>query len=192
MKKITKQQFLDNKEFYLQEMKFWKIFIYPTDTILGVGCIVSNTKSVDRIFELKKRESKPLLIIIPNIEWLEGNCIVSKDNFKYIEKKLPWAYSFIVQLKNKDILYFKINNNSWTIWVRIPDNWFAKVISELGGAFITTSVNISGEDSVLKVWDIPQNIIDWVDYIIESEEDFSWKSSRLIDVRNEQMKILRK
>ena len=192
MKKITKQIFLENKEFYLQEMKSWKIFIYPTDTILGIGCIVNNKKSVDKVFELKQRENKTLLIIIPNIEWIEHNCNISKDNFEYIRNKLPWAYSFIVQLKNQDILYSKINNNSWTIWIRIPDNWFSEIVSELTEAFITTSVNISWKDSILKVDDIPQDILEWVDYIIESEENFLWKSSRLIDMRGEQMKVLRK
>jgi len=192
MKKITKQHFLENKNFYLQEMKIWKIFIYPTDTILGIGCIVSSTKSVDKIFELKQRESKPLLIIIPNIEWIENNCMISDKNKDYIQEKLPWAYSFIVQLKNNNILYPKINNNSWTIWIRIPDNWFAETISELWETFITTSVNISGEDSILKTQNIPQNILEWVDYIIEDEHKFSGKSSRLIDMRGEEMIVLRK
>lgn len=192
MKKITKQQFLDNKQFYLQEMKNWKIFIYPTDTILGIGCIVSSKKSVDQIFELKQRENKPLLIIIPNIKWLNNNCIISDKNRDYIQDKLPWAYSFITNLRNKDTLYSKINNNSWTIWIRIPKNWFAEIISELWEAFITTSVNLSGKDSILKVADIPQNILTWVDYAIKWESHFSWKSSKLIDMRGDETIVLRK
>ena len=192
MKKITKQQFLENKDFYLKQMKSWKIFIYPTDTILGIGCIVSNKKSVDKIFELKKRENKPLLIIIPNIEWLGNNCIISNTYLEYITNKLPWAYSFIVTLRNKDTLYSKINNNSGTIWIRIPDNWFSEIIWELSEAFITTSVNISGEESILKIQDIPQNILQWVDYVVENDEEFLWKSSTLIDMRGEKMKVLRK
>ncbi len=192
MKKITKKYFLDNKDFFLAEMKAWKVFIYPTDTVLGIGCIVGDFNSVEKIFELKQRENKPLLIIIPDLDWLWKNCNISDQNLEYISEKLPWAYSFVVNLKDSKSVNSRIHNNLWSVWVRIPDSWFAQIVSELWEAFITTSVNISWEESVLYVDNIPESILTWVDYIIESEEKFLGKSSTLIDMRGDEMKVLRK
>ncbi len=192
MKQITKQDFLKNKEFYLSEMKNWKIFIYPTDTVLGIGCIVSNSDSVEKIFELKKRENKPLLIIIPGLWWIKNHAKISDKNLEYIKSKLPWTYSFVVNLDDSNSINTRVHNNLWSVWVRIPDNWFAEIVWELWEAFITTSVNISWEPSVLDVKNIPEDILDWVDYVVENDEEFLWKSSTLIDMRGEEMKVLRK
>ena len=192
MKQITKTYFLKNKDFFLWEMHDWKIFIYPTDTVLGIGCVVSNWNSVEKIFELKQRESKPLLMIIPDLDWVENNALISQKNLQYIWEKLPGAYSFVVNLKNPESINSRIHNNLWSVWIRIPDNWFTQVVSELWESFITTSVNLSWEPSCLNIVEIPQTILDWVDYVIKSDEAFLWKSSTLIDMRDEEMKILRK
>ena len=189
---ITKEEFLKNRSFYIDEMKKGKIFIYPTDTVLWIGTIISNHSGIDKIFELKKRENKPLLIIIPWLDWVEENCIVSEDNLKIMKEKLPWAYSFVLKLKDKNSIYSKINNYSWSIWVRIPWNWFSQVIKELWEPFITTSVNLSWESSVIDSVDIPKEISEEVDYIIESDEKFTWTSSTLIDIRWDEIKIIRK
>ena len=45
------------------------IFIYPTETVWALGCIALNKSSVDKIYQLKKREkSKPLICLIDNFE----------------------------------------------------------------------------------------------------------------------------
>ena len=192
MKKITKQYFLENKDFFIKEILSGKVFIYPTDTVLWIGCDISHAESVERIFQLKKRENKPLLVIIPELEWIEKNCNVSEENMRYISKKLPWAYSFIVELKEKELVDQRVTSNSNSLWIRIPDNWFAKIISEAKNPFISTSVNISGQSSCLSIEQIPQEIAEWVDYIIESDDVFLGKSSTLIDVRNDERVVLRK
>ena len=34
------------------------IIIYPTDTVYGLGCDLSNKKGIEKIYELKKRNRK--------------------------------------------------------------------------------------------------------------------------------------
>lgn len=189
---IPKEDFLKNKNFYINEIKKGKIFIYPTDTVLWIWTIISNHDWIDKIFELKNREKKPLLIIVPSINWIEKNCILNEKSKKLIEDKLPGAYSFILKLKDKTSIYWKINNNTNSIWVRIPDNWFAEIISEIWEPFITTSVNLSWEPSITSSDKITEPIKSWVDYIIEHTGNSNWKSSTLIDLRGEEAIILRK
>ena len=195
MKKITKQYFLENKDFFIKEILSGKVFIYPTDTVLWIGCDISHAESVERIFHLKKREDKSLLVTIPGLEWIDENCDISEENTRYISEKLPWAYSFVVNLKDSVTLnsrVTRVTDNSNTLWIRIPDNWFAKIISETKTPFISTSVNISGQPSCLSIEQIPQEIAEWVDYIIESDDVFLGRSSTLIDVRGEERVVLRR
>ena len=99
MKTLTKKEFLQNQNFYLKQIQKGKIFIYPTDTIYGIGCITSNKKSVAKIRKIKQRNTKPFSIIIPNKKWIKENCITKPTHQEYINK-LPGKYTFIFKLKN--------------------------------------------------------------------------------------------
>jgi len=65
---ISKQQFLNNKKVYIKKIKQGSVFIYPTDTIYGLGCISTNKKSINKIKELKQRTNKPFSIIVKEID----------------------------------------------------------------------------------------------------------------------------
>jgi len=41
---INKQYVLENKDEIIKEMQSGKIFIYPTDTIYGIGCNAQTKK----------------------------------------------------------------------------------------------------------------------------------------------------
>lgn len=191
MKKITKDFVLNNKEFIISEINKGKIFIYPTDTVYGIGCDATNLDSVDQIFEIKKRDSKPLLIIAPNKKWIFDNCNFYPEHKELIESKLPGKYSFIVGLKNKDLVSVNVMGTLKTIGVRIPKCFFSEIIDESNLPFVTTSVNISGEPAAIKSSEINKKILENVDYLIDYDEDLSGTSSRIIDITKKDIKVLR-
>ena len=55
MKLIDKNYVESNKEEILKAIKDGKIFIYPTDTIYGIGCDATNENSVQKIREKVER-----------------------------------------------------------------------------------------------------------------------------------------
>ncbi len=55
--RLKKGDFLSNLDFYLKEIENGKIFIYPTDTIYGIGCSALNSDSIKKI-RLAKKEKK--------------------------------------------------------------------------------------------------------------------------------------
>ena len=187
MKRITKKNFLENETFYLDEIKKGKIFIYPTDTIYGIGCDASNGKSIEKIREIKKRDSKPMSIIVPSIRWIEENCFIDNGNEF---SKLPGPYTFIVNLKNEKIISKKeLIGELKGIGIRIPNNWFTKWIEKNDLTFVTTSVNLSGENHLINPSQLKEEIELKVDYFIE-DGILSGKPSTVIDLRNGE--ILRK
>ena len=151
-----------------------KIFIYPTDTVYGLGCDATNKNSVKKIKEIKFRDKdKPLSIIAPSIEWIKKNCIIKYN----IENYLPGPYTLI--LKKRDINFLNWVSKTNTLGVRIPNNDFCDEIRKVGKPFITTSVNLSGENSAISIKDINKKIIKQVDEVIDNGK-LNGKSSTLI------------
>jgi len=159
-----------------QEILAGKIFIYPTDTIYGLGCNALNINSVERIKEIKGRDKdKPLSVIAPSIKWIKENLQVRDEE---LEKYIPGPYTLILKKKNPSFLNHIASGE--TLGIRIPASSFTKEIEKAGVPFITTSVNLSGEPSALSFKEIKSEIMKKVDYVIESEEELSGKPSTLI------------
>ncbi len=163
-------------ENFITEIIAGKIFIYPTDTLYGLGCDATNETSVNRIKEIKSRDrDKPLSVIAPSVKWITDNFITTQ---KDISKYLPGPYTLL--LKKKDINFLNWISNNDRIGIRIPANKFTEEIQKAGVPFVTTSINLSGEPFALKIEDIKNEIISRVDYVIDSNEKLSGKPSTLI------------
>jgi len=167
MKTILLEDFLHHQDFYIDEAKAGKIFVYPTDTIYGIGWVYT-PENVEKIFTIKQRDEKKIFsIIAPNFEW--------------IKKKYPEA--------DIETLKKHLETYHWVTYifsyeqpgVRIIKHPIQKFVEALGEPFITTSCNISWEQIVIDVKNIPEEIASKVDYIIDG--GIGWgKPSVLIDL----------
>jgi len=72
MQVITKKEFLDNKEGHIKKIKAGSIFIYPTDTLYGIGCDAGNESIVKKIREVKQTD-QPFSVIAPSKDWIKQN-----------------------------------------------------------------------------------------------------------------------
>jgi L-threonylcarbamoyladenylate synthase len=188
MKTITKDEFLEDSDFYSSEVKEGKIFVYPTDTIYGIGCDALNGESIEKIREIKKRDSKPLSVIVPNVEWIKENCFVDEKGENALAK-LPGPYTFIADLRNTNcIAKEELIGDLTGLGVRIPNNWFSEWISKNNLVFVTSSVNASGEANLVNPDELKEEIKEKIDYLI-SDGLLIGKASTIIDLRNG--KILR-
>ncbi len=164
-----------------------EIFIYPTDTIYGIGCDATNYEAVDKIRSIKKREKQPFSIIAPSVEWIMRNCEVDKNAEKWLSK-LPGKYTFILRLKNKHAVAKNVSFRD-TIGIRIPDNELTKLFYECKRPIITTSVNKNGENYMTSLDDLDPEIETSVDFIIYSGE-ITGKPSTIVDLTSEE-KVIR-
>lgn len=151
---IHKKQFLQQGKKYLSLIKKGKAFIYPTDTIYGIGCDATNTKAVQHVRSLKKREKKPFSIIAPSKQWILENCIVDAAVQHWL-RKLPGKYTLILHLRNKKAVAKNVHLGDYTIGVRIPRHWFSGVVAAYGKPIVTTSVNMTGKQFMTSVEDVP-------------------------------------
>lgn len=189
MKIITHQEIRNNQELYVQEIKNGKIFVYPTDTIYGIGCDATNTSSVLKIREIKQRDSKPMSVIVPSKEWIVSHCTISQEQEEEIDK-LPGPFTFILELKKHDDFAKEALVGSLKgIGVRIPTHWFTKFLQQNNILFVTTSVNISGEAPLTNPKSISTKMQERIDYLID-DGVLEQKASTVIDLRTKT--VLRK
>lgn len=184
MKIIKLKDLKGNKEI-LKDLKD-KIFIYPTDTVYGIGCNVEGP--VDKIYEIKARDKeKPFSVIVPSKKWIYENCILSKPNKDLIENLLPGPYTIILKYKK---VPKKLENEKQTIGVRIFDNLFTEILRQENILFITTSANLKGQDTIKTLKDVPKEIEKIVSWYIDAGK-LENRPSRIFDLTSNDIKILR-
>ena len=173
----------------INKIKKGAIFIYPTDTIYGIGCIATNHKSVEKIRSIKVRDEKPFSIIAPSKTWIRETCYVK--HFEDWIKKLPGKYTLILEIKNKKSFSEAVNKNLDTAGIRIPNHWIKNLVRKIGKPLITTSVNLSGEKHIMSIDQIPKSISEKVDFIID-EGILNGKPSTIVLKDNEKIKLIKR
>jgi len=155
---ISKTELNDKKDIFLNDIREGVLFIYPTDTIYGIGCDATNSASVNKVRKVKERFDMPFSIIAPSKEWIKKNCVVD-DGVEEWLKKLPGPYTLILKLKNRNCVSKEVNLGLDTLGVRIPDHWFTKeVVDVVGKPIVTTSVNKHGQEYMTNINDLDSSI----------------------------------
>ena len=166
MEILSREGFEQQIQKMLGEMRLGKVFVYPTDTIYGIGCDATNPAAVARLRTRKKRDKRPFSVIAPSVEWIMCNCLVSRAEKEWLER-LPGPYTLIVKLANREAICPAVNDGLSTIGVRIPNNWFAGVVAKAGIPFVTTSVNTTGKPFMTSLSDIDPDLKAGADYLLD-------------------------
>ena len=168
MKIINSKEIEDYKIGIIGKIKQGSVFIYPTDTIYGIGCDATNMEAVARLRLIKRLPGeKPVSVIAPSKQWIIDNCVVDDKVSEWLEK-LPGAYTLILKMKNKKCVPKNINFSTDALGVRIPDHFISSICAEAGVPIVTTSANICGKPNMVCVDDLDDTIKDKVDIIIDS------------------------
>ncbi|WP_339342654.1 L-threonylcarbamoyladenylate synthase [uncultured Polaribacter sp.] len=146
------------------------LVIYPTDTIYGLGCDITKTKSLEKIAQIKgvQLEKANLSFICNDLSHL-SDYVKQLDSatFKILKRALPGPYTFILPGSNNLPKVFKKKK---TVGIRIPDNNIIRtLVEELGNPIVSTSIR--DEDDVLEYTTDPELIFEkWqglVDVVID-------------------------
>lgn len=144
------------------------LIIYPTDTVYGLGCDITNSKALERIAKIKgiKLEKANFSFICYDLSNLSDFVKqIDTSTFKILKKSLPGPYTFILPGNNNLPKEFKKKK---TVGIRVPDHNVAReIVKNLGNPIVSTS--IYDEDEVIEYSTDPelifekwQNIVDLV------------------------------
>jgi tRNA threonylcarbamoyl adenosine modification protein (Sua5/YciO/YrdC/YwlC family) len=154
----------------VEVLKNGGLIIYPTDTVYGLGCDITNTKGLERIAKLKgvKLEKANFSFICHDLSHISDYTKqFDTATFKLLKRSLPGAYTFILNGNNNLPKEFK---KKTTVGIRVPANRIAlEIVRQLGNPIVSTSIH--DEDEILEYATDPELIYEkWqnkVDLVID-------------------------
>lgn len=187
MQIISKDEYNLKKHGFLEKIRQGAVFIYPTDTIYGIGANALNHDAIKRIRETKQRYTMPFSVIAPSKEWIRDNCEVDERVEEWINK-LPGPYTLILKIKNNSAVEQTVNPNLDTIGVRIPNHWISDVAKELEFPIVTTSANVATKEFMTSPDNLDVEIRNKTDFLI-NEGEIKGKPSTIVDLTKEEVEI---
>ena len=146
------------------------LVIYPTDTVYGLGCDITNTKAVEKIARIKgiKLEKANFSFICNDLSHLSDYVKqIDTSTYKLLKRALPGPYTFILPGSKSLPKVFKKKK---TVGIRVPDNTIVRAIVEaLGNPIISTS--IYDEDDVLEYTTDPELIFEKWQHLVDGVID---------------------
>lgn len=146
------------------------LVIYPTDTVYGIGCDITNSRALERLAKLKdiKLEKANFSFVCSSLSNLSDYVRqIDTSTFKILKRALPGPYTFILPGNNDLPKEFRKKK---TVGIRVPDNLIARQIVEVLGNPIVSS-SIHDEDEVIEYSTDPELIFEkWqnkVDLVID-------------------------
>ncbi len=169
------------------------LVIYPTDTVYGLGCDITNTKALERIAKIKgvKLDKANFSFICHDLSNLSDYVRqVDTVTFKLLKRALPGPYTFILPGNNNLPKEFK---KKTTVGIRIPDNSIAlEIVRQLGNPIVSTSIR--DEDEVIEYTTDPELIFEkWqnlVDMVIDGGYGDN-QASTIIDLSGNEPIVIR-
>jgi tRNA threonylcarbamoyl adenosine modification protein (Sua5/YciO/YrdC/YwlC family) len=142
------------------------IIVYPTDTVYGLGCMITNKQGIEKI-NVIKTSKKPKSIMLSDIKEISLYAKVSNEAFRLMRLLLPGPYTFILPATR--LVPRLLQRGRKAVGVRIPDHWFCKAIVEtVGEPIITTSIPLSDEQIHVDPLEIESQFGHMVDIIVDS------------------------
>jgi len=169
------------------------LVIYPTDTVYGLGCDITNSKALERIARIKgvKLDKANFSFICHDLSNLSDYVRqIDTATFKILKRALPGPYTFILPGNNSLPKEFK---KKTTVGIRVPDNSIAlEIVRMLGNPIVSTSIH--DEDDVIEYTTDPELIFEkWqnlVDVVIDGGYGDN-VASTIIDLSGYEPEVIR-
>ncbi|TVZ14049.1 L-threonylcarbamoyladenylate synthase [Maribacter sp. MAR_2009_72] len=169
------------------------LVIYPTDTVYGLGCDITNTRALEKIARIKgiKLAKANWSFICTDLSNLSDYVRqIDTATFKILKRALPGPYTFILPGNNNLPKEFKKKK---TVGIRVPDNTIVKTLVEaLGNPIVSTSIR--DDDDVLEYTTDPELIFEKWDNLVDIVIDGGYGGnigSTIIDLSTGEPEIIR-
>lgn len=170
------------------------VIIYPTDTVYGIGCDITNHKAIERVARIKgiKLEKANFSFICYDLSHLSDYTKgVTNQTYKIMRRNLPGPFTFILQASSQVPRVFKSKKK--TVGIRIPDNNICReIVKALGNPILTTSVK--SDDSILEYTTDPELLKEEFDNLVDAVIDGGYGNnvpSTIVDCSNDSIEVVR-
>ncbi len=147
------------------------VIIYPTDTVYGIGCDITNKNAVERVARIRGIDPAKAMFsfICSDISQVtDYSATINNDVFRVMKHNLPGPFTFILRSNNKTPKILK--NRKETIGVRIIDNNIVSaLVRGLGRPILTASVK--SKDELTEYYTDPRDIYDQYGKLVDAVID---------------------
>ncbi|WP_304139638.1 L-threonylcarbamoyladenylate synthase [Mesonia mobilis] len=169
------------------------LIIYPTDTVYGLGCDITNNSALEKIAKIKgvKLEKANFSFICEDLSNLsEYAKQIDNSTFKLLKRNLPGPYTFILPGSNNLPTVFKKKK---TVGIRVPDNKICQaIVNKLGNPIVSTS--IKDDDEIIEYTTDPELIAEKWDKLVDIVVDGGYGdnvASTVIDLTEGEPEVIR-
>jgi tRNA threonylcarbamoyl adenosine modification protein (Sua5/YciO/YrdC/YwlC family) len=170
------------------------VIIYPTDTVYGMGCDITNQRAVEKICRIKginpkKHNFSFVCADLSNIA--QYTRVITKPVFKMMKKGLPGPFTFILEASS--MVPKILHSNKKTVGIRVPDHSIPKaIVEELGQPILSTSIR--DEDDVIEYSTDPELIFEKYQHLVDLVIDGGYGqnvASTILDCTGDDVVVVR-
>src|SRR5580698_207145 len=125
------------------------VIAYPTDTVYGLGCDLTNKNAIERLYAIKRMDrSHPLAFVCPDLSDIARYAIVENQVYRVLRRLLPGPYTFILTATREVPKIVQMKRKS--VGIRVPGSEVARALArELGRPIISSTAASPGEDPLV-------------------------------------------
>lgn len=170
------------------------VIIYPTDTVYGLGCDITNVRAVEKICRIKginpkKHNFSFICADLSNIA--QYTKVISKPVFKMMKKAFPGPFTFILEANTQ--VPKILHSNKKTVGIRVPNHSVPRmIVEELGQPLLSTSIR--DEDEVIEYSTDPELIFEKYEHLVDVVIDGGYGQnvgSTILDCLGDEVEIVR-
>lgn len=170
------------------------LIIYPTDTVYGLGCDITNQKAIEKVARIRniKPEKANFSFICYDLSHI-SDYIKPIDNatFRVLKKALPGPFTFIFNASHA--VPKLLSSNKKTVGIRVPDNNIAReIVKVLGNPILSTSIH--DEDDIIEYSTDPELIHEKYENLVDLVIDGGYGDnipSTVVDCTSGEFEIVR-
>ncbi len=154
----------------LEALKNGGTILYPTDTVWGIGCDATNPEAVEHIYEIKRRTVHSLLVLVNSMNMLANYVNHIPDVVRGMLDQAEKPVSIIYPKAQH--LAANLLAEDGSVGIRlVKDDFCQQLIHAFGKPIVSTSANISGENTPDIFDRISEEVKTSVDYIVQWRRD---------------------
>lgn len=170
------------------------VIIYPTDTVYGMGCDITNQKAIEKICKIKginpkKHNFSFVCADLSNIS--QYTRVITKPVFKMMKKGLPGPFTFILEASTQ--VPKILHSNKKTVGIRVPNHGVPRaIVEELGQPILSTSIH--DEDEIIEYSTDPELIFEKYQNLVDVVIDGGYGSnvpSTILDCTGDEVIVIR-
>lgn len=161
------------------------IMIFPTETVLGIGCLLNFPKSIERLYKFKKRDDKkPTLVLVKNLK--EAQKLVEFNKTAQVLANHFWPGPLTIALPGAKNVPERLLGPGNSLAIRVPSHpWLSSLLNDLDQPLLAPSANFQGMQPAKKLSEIDKELVKLVDYEVDIEPGGD-EPSTIVSIVNDQ------